>query len=118
MKIQAEKDVVKSIASWKEVKIKITGDILIHLSRSSENRMMQEPTFQNLCDDNDPVQLFDLIKKVHTIEQDGDVAKRTKTVQMFNTTKQGNQEYYSYCRRFNTICDLMKGVKRDKSKIR
>ena len=115
MKIQAEKEVVKSIASWNEIKIKIAGDILIHLSRSSENRMMQEPTFQQLCNDNDPVKLFDLIKKVHTIEQDGDVAKRTKTVQMFNTTKQGNQEYYSYCRRFNTICDLMKGVKRDKS---
>ena len=116
MKIQAEKDVLKSVASWNQIKIKITGEILIHLSRASENRMMQEADFETLCNDNDAVKLFELIKKVHTIEQDGDVAKRTKIIQTFNSMKQGNQDFYGYyCRRFNTICDLMKGVKRDKS---
>ena len=58
LQVQSHKDIRKSRMLWQEFSVQMTGSLLQHLSTSSENRMIQEPTFEGLCAANDVVGLF------------------------------------------------------------
>jgi len=112
LEVQSHKDIRKSRMLWQEFSVQMTGSLLQHLSTSSENRMIQEPTFEELCAANQVVGLFQLIRVVHSIEQDGDVAQRNVIVKQFNNMTQGSQDYNAYCKRFNTAVALLATVNR------
>jgi hypothetical protein len=113
--VSSIKDIKRSKQTWSQFKIEMTGTILQHLSTSSENRMIQEQNFANLCNTNDIIALYKLVQTVHSIEQDGDVAKRNVITKSFSSINQGSQDYNSYCKKFNTLVQLLKGVKRDRT---
>ena len=102
LQIQSLKDIRKSEDHWKGFQVEMTGELLQHLSPTSKNRMTQEANYEVYCTSHNAVELYKLIKQVHSIEQDGDVAKRNAIVRQFTNMTQGPHDYNAYCKRFNS----------------